>query len=274
MPSLKEILLKIRPTGSDRGLCVACSLEAAKILIEGDTHKPRCLFFSYLEKKNETIPLNERLTKEEVFKLQGLSEKNIQNLHKEMLNNNKVNQEKIETEKEFQLKLDMALDKNERAKKIHDYRNQFFNYFKNEAPTNSVFIITNEDHTFNIAVSETREVYLIDSDAHVFKEIKNGNDFLVDLFLLTGKQKHKDKGKQFDYSMPTEEDEGPQLVFYIGKLHENWGKKLNLPLFDWNEKKEPSLRDAFFTMPEEADEEETINDKKENLPPPRNTGGL
>ncbi len=137
----------------------------------------------------------------------GLSEKLIIDLSHQMLGSNKAQREQFNWQTTGQ---------------------DFFKYFQSRPP-GGVFIITNEDHTFNIFVSNLKNIYLVDSDKHIYKQIKNSDDFKVDLELITREPDHK--GKEYDYSHV---NEGSQSVFYIGKTHA-----------DWNEIKSLSHGDSF-----------------------------
>lgn len=219
MPYLNSLIKKLTSIRHDedwRGLCLACSLESAKILIKGSAYEP------------ERVSNNRKSNKD-------LNENDIINLHQELIAKNKS-------------QLSDPTESREKAFDATSTRDDFLNYFQQAIP-GSVFVISNEDHTFNIFVSNEARVYLIDSDVHIFKEIKNSEDLIFPLSSLTGNK--DDEDDQFDYTKSSENEHDTQTAYYVGKLHSDWEKKVfsfSHTLFEDKEK-------------EKRNDNEELNDK-------------
>jgi hypothetical protein len=173
---LKKILNRIQPKSTEElGLCIACSIETARVLINGSTYQPDCV---YEDNKKKGSNSNMRLSEKQIILLAKL--------HQDQ-ENTKIPRGQLPKE---------------------HTKDDFFKYFQSMPPS-SVFIITDEDHTFNILISNQKNIYLIDSDRQDYRQIKN-SDELPEYCLGDG--------------------ESRQSIFYISKVHPDWNetKKLSL----------------------------------------------
>lgn len=193
-PELEEKLNSIRPLNEARGFCIPCSIETAKLLVNG---------------KNYEI---EDTTSD---KYQSVGDDEILALHEEI------------AKKQGTGPSAQSYDFDDDAKS-----EDFLNYFKSSSP-GSVYIVSNDDHTFNMYKSDDNKLYLLDGDVRIFREINSVKDLIADARIV--KRDNDEELKEIDsrysekypYNYFCKDDEGEYpTIYYIGKAHADWSEQL------------------------------------------------
>lgn len=84
-----------------------------------------------------------------------------------------------------------------------------------------VYAVDAEDHAYNF-LKVNAEIYLLDSNQHVFRKIRHLFDFIA-----TGHNSTVSERYKYNYANPEPADDGSDInIYYWGALHQRWASVL------------------------------------------------
>lgn len=98
-------------------------------------------------------------------------------------------------------------------------KQEFFNRIANAEP-GTVFMVEtrDEDHYYNIVKMPNNKIYLLDSDAKIYKQLKHPDDLIIQ----DGTKVQEELEGPFDYFHSSKKASDCLQLFEVGKLNKKW----------------------------------------------------